>query len=317
MYPLGQYINGNHTVSIFPDGTKIKRAISENTKIFTYDFPESFDFKINDRCSAGCPYCHENSSPNGKCPSLRDFIGTVFFQSIPAYTEIAIGGGNLFESPDIETLLREARTKNIISNITISQKHLPANIEKLEEWKNQSLISGIGISLTDSSSKTDFSLIDRLGKNVVIHVINGILSEDDIPALENRKVLLLGYKFLGRVRQYLSDFSETFFKNSDFLKKNLKAVSKKFEILSFDTLAVKQLSPKENLNMSDEDWKNMFDGDDDLPPDPLGNLPCGTMFVDYPNMQVARSSTSDKRFPLLLDKPIETNFRNTFNADNI
>ena len=44
---LNTYTNGNHKVTIYSDGTKIKETIDPKADHFTYDFPENFDIKIN------------------------------------------------------------------------------------------------------------------------------------------------------------------------------------------------------------------------------------------------------------------------------
>lgn len=52
-----EYINGNHKVSLYCDGTKIKETFNPNVDHFTYIYPESFDLKITDYCDGGCKYC--------------------------------------------------------------------------------------------------------------------------------------------------------------------------------------------------------------------------------------------------------------------
>lgn len=54
---IAKYDNGNHRVTLFSDGTKIKETINPDDDHFTYEFPESFDLKITDYCDAGCAYC--------------------------------------------------------------------------------------------------------------------------------------------------------------------------------------------------------------------------------------------------------------------
>lgn len=68
---LNTYTNGNHKVTIYSDGTKIKETIDPKADHFTYDFPENFDIKITDQCDGGCAYCHENSTVNGKHGDLK------------------------------------------------------------------------------------------------------------------------------------------------------------------------------------------------------------------------------------------------------
>jgi 2-iminoacetate synthase ThiH len=76
---LARYVNGNHRVEIYSDGTRIRstghwedigdgnrRWVDDDQDHFTYAFPESFDLKVTDYCDGGCAYCHENSTVKGR-----------------------------------------------------------------------------------------------------------------------------------------------------------------------------------------------------------------------------------------------------------
>lgn len=71
---LSDYENGNHRTMVFDDGTRFRETgayvegkwVADDADHFTFDFPESFDLKITDYCDGGCPWCHENSTVNGK-----------------------------------------------------------------------------------------------------------------------------------------------------------------------------------------------------------------------------------------------------------
>lgn len=96
---LATYKNGNHKVIIFDDGTKIKETIDPNADHFTYDFPENFDIKITDYCDAGCKYCHENSTVNGKHGNLRALEPMI--KSLQAGTECAcLSGKTIVHTPN-------------------------------------------------------------------------------------------------------------------------------------------------------------------------------------------------------------------------
>lgn len=60
---LNIYTNGNHKVTIYSDGTKIKETIDPKADHFTYEFPENFDIKITDQCDGGCTYCFPEGTP--------------------------------------------------------------------------------------------------------------------------------------------------------------------------------------------------------------------------------------------------------------
>lgn len=289
---IAKYDNGNHRVTLFSDGTKIKETINPDDDHFTYEFPESFDLKITDYCDAGCAYCHENSTKKGKHANiyaLRDML-----DSCKPGTEIAIGGGNALEHPSLFALVGKMKNNGLIPSITVNQKHLQKYFQLIKTLD----FAGIGVSLTDPSNKKDIRLIDELGSNVVIHTIAGVLTPNDYSVLRDRKVLILGYKDIRRGHDNLSKHTAEIQANIEQLKKDLPMIAKNARALSFDCLALKQLNPKECLGMSDEEFANIYQGDDYEMFDKDGNLTVGTMFIDAVKMEIARSSTApmDKRY---------------------
>lgn len=148
---ISTYKNGNYTVKLFSDGTKI-RTLPDGELDFRPEFPENIDVKISNKCSIGCEFCHENSTCNGKILegltpnsfhkelvsiSKNDKSKTLlyvndnvnlndFTESLKAGTELAIGGGALSEIGDgLFDLLRSLNyNRKIICNITINGKEL-------------------------------------------------------------------------------------------------------------------------------------------------------------------------------------------------
>ena len=101
---LVQYKNGNYTVIRDLDsGTLVKM---NDLDFLEADFPDSFDLKITDSCDRGCKFCHENSLPNGK---HGDIMKAKFIDTLHPYTEIAIGGGNPLEHPDLIAFLKKLK----------------------------------------------------------------------------------------------------------------------------------------------------------------------------------------------------------------
>ena len=289
---LYRYENGNHRVTLFSDGTKLKETIDPNDNHFTYNCPESFDLKITDYCDAGCSYCHENSTKKGEHADLK-LLMPMLRSCLPG-TEIAIGGGNALEHPFIQTFVQGLSDRGFVPSMTINQKHLQKYWYLIKRLK----LNGIGISLTDPNNKKDLTLINALGPNVVIHTIAGVVKPSDYKVLKDRKVLILGYKDIRRGHDNLVKNSEEIKANIEQLKKDLPMLSKMCRAISFDCLALKQLNPKEVLGMTDEEFANIYQGDDYEMYDENGNLTVGTMFIDAVNMQIARSSTApmDKRY---------------------
>ena len=114
---LGTYVNGNTIVVMHEDGTK-ERYIRDGEKAAP-EFPESMDLKITNRCDLGCPRCAECSSPDGQHADLRHPI----FDTIKPYTELAIGGGNPLEHPDLVWFMLKMQKKKVICNLTINVVH--------------------------------------------------------------------------------------------------------------------------------------------------------------------------------------------------
>lgn len=306
---LARYVNGNHRVEIYSDGTRIRstghwedigygnrRWVDDDQDHFTYAFPESFDLKVTDYCDGGCAYCHENSTVKGRHGDLSALDHIV--DTIHPGTEIAIGGGNALACPGLLAFLRKLKDKGIIANITVNQKHVREWTGSMMQLTQEGLVHGIGISLTDSSAKDDFRFIDQLGQNVVIHVIAGILTDKDVDALIGRKVLILGYKDLRRGHELLGRTGDEIRRNIEWLRGYLPSLSNLCRCLSFDCLGLEQLDPKTALGTSDKDFAQLFQGSDTDVRDADGNIACGTMYIDLPNMQVARMSTAslDRRY---------------------
>lgn len=277
---LGKYRNGNYNVVIFDDGTKVR--FNKEDKLIP-DMPESMDIKITNMCDMGCPFCHENSTVDGK---HGDIMNLKFIDTLLPYTELAIGGGNPLCHPDLIEFLKLLKSKNLIANMTVNQKHFLKNVDMLKQLCSEGLLKGLGVSLTKVTDK----LIDALKEfpNAVIHVINGVHSIEEIEKLYDHdfKMLILGYKFFRRGEDY---YSEKVDKLMDEWYFWLPEMLNRFEVVSFDNLALKQL--KCERLMSEEEWSKFYMGDD-------GNY---TLYVDVVNQQFAKSSVSTERYSLLDD----------------
>ncbi|QQO07592.1 hypothetical protein [Breznakiella homolactica] len=115
---IAAYKNGSYFVQLFDDGTKIRLAPDD---FFEAAFPESIDLKITNRCTIGCPFCHENAGPSG---SHADLIHIPFLETLTPGTELAIGGGAVTGHPDLVRFLETVGEKGVIANITIHEQEL-------------------------------------------------------------------------------------------------------------------------------------------------------------------------------------------------
>ena len=280
---LGRYKNGNYTVTILSDGTKIR---ANNLDCFIPEKPESMDVKITNCCDMGCPMCHEDSKPDGKHGNI---LNIPFFDTLNPYTEIAIGGGNPLSHPDLIPFLEQLKSKKLIPSMTVNQVHFMDNLDLIQDLVDRELIYGIGISLLSPNGKF-MSAVSRF-PNAVIHVINGIVPLIYLQKLANKgfKILILGYKEFRRGDTLYTSEHDIIESHKRTLYKNLPTIINDnwFNVVSFDNLAIKQLDPKRL--MSEEKWNEFYMGDD-------GSF---TMYIDLVNQEFAQSSVSTERHPIM------------------
>ena len=266
--------NGNYMMFIdLETGTKIRK---NNLDCFIPEKPESMDIKITNKCDMGCAFCHENSTADGL---HGDIMNLKFIETLLPYTELALGGGNPLTHPDLVPFLEKCKSLKLIPSMTINQVHFmkPEYAELIDKLVNEKLIYGLGISLTRATEE----FVEKVKKypNAVIHIINGVQPLAEVRKLydQNLKVLILGYKMFRRGIEY---FSEAVDSAKTEYYAELADMTKRFDVVSFDNLALNQLEVKRLL--TDDEWNEFF----------MGNDGSHTMYIDCINKQYARSSTA-------------------------
>lgn len=277
---LGVYKNGNYTVKVLSDGTKIRETEEDN---FIPAFAENCDCKITDMCDGGCSFCYEGCTPNG---IHGDILNPKFLDTLHPYTELAINGNDMTH-PDLIPFLEKLREKKVIANMTVNQIHFERYQDMIRDLVDRGLIYGLGISLKDATE--EFISLVKQYPNAVIHVINGILSPSDVEMLADNdlKVLILGYKHLRRGEDWYAVDHENIVTKQIWLKDNLAEMFNHFKVISFDNLAITQLDVKRL--MSQEEWDEFYMGDD-------GNY---TFYLDLVEGTFGKNSLVTERFPIL------------------
>ena len=291
-FVLGHYKNGNYDVTILQDGTKIRRTEEDE---FIPEFPENADVKITDKCSQGCPFCYEGCTKDGEHGVLINEEGMLaqnWMKTLHPHTELAINGNDL-DHPDLKEFLNEMKDRKIIVNVTVNQNQFIKNFALLKTLTQYNLVYGVGISLLNANDESFFNLVTSFFPNAVIHTIAGILDENSIQKLMNNKmkVLVLGYKNLGRGIGYQEANCGKIGTNMEILKEYLPKMVNTCKVVSFDNLAIEQLGVKELLFKDKEDeWNEFYMGDD-------GNF---TLYIDAVSQTFAKNSCmpKDERFPI-------------------
>lgn len=282
MKQLGKYKNGNYTVTIYEDGTKVRFTKEDE---FYPSFAENCDVKITDKCSMGCPFCYEGSTPNGLHADLNNSMVEKIIDSLHPWTEFALNGNDL-DHPQLEDFLKKLKERNILANITVNVAQFINNFEKIKAMKDNDLIHGIGISYT----KRDIDAVIKSTQlnDVVFHTIAGVTTPEEYKDLldNKRKVLILGYKELQRGVSWKLSHPDEYIRNMTWLMDNLDYLMSTAQVASFDNLALEQLNVRSHL--TDKEWDTFYMGDD-------GSF---TFYIDLVKMEYAKNSLSKERFPI-------------------
>ena len=276
------YKNGNYMVYINPEtGDKIRNSRGNK---FMPSFAENCDVTITERCDGQCAFCYAGCTPDGKHGDLN----AKFLDTLHPYTELAINGNDM-SHPDLIPFLEKMKARMVFVNVTINQKHFEQHFELIEDLQQKGLIKGVGVSL----NKTTSQFIQRVKsvRNVVIHVINGIVTRDDWYNLQNNDldVLILGYKTTGRGDDYLCKNQGKVERNQEWLRESLPLSFNKFRTVEFDNLALEQLDVQSMV--SEDLWNAHYMGDD-------GDF---TFFINLVGGYFAENSTSSIHYPLMDD----------------
>ncbi len=276
---LTTYTNGNYHVTLLNDGTKIRYNRLDN---LTPAFAESIDCNITERCDGGCGYCYLGCNEDGKHADLNQS----FFDTLHRGQELALNGNDL-SHPQLKKFLIRMKNQGVICNLTVNQIHLIRCIDKIRELVNEELIYGLGVSLVNSADSRLYYYLKEF-PNAVLHTIDGLLSSENIYNLsdKNIKLLILGYKVLGRGDDYYNKHHDEIENNIEWLKNNIMYLKNAFNVISFDNLAIEHLDLKNQV--AEDIWKYSYMGDE-------GSY---TFYIDAVNKKFALSSLSPIQYDL-------------------
>ena len=259
---LNKYKNGNCTVEIYSDGTRIiEWPDGEEMKL---DFPLNIDIRLMTKCDFGynpttgksvCSFCHESARTDGKECDYNALYEQL--KDLPAGMELAVGLNDISSSNLIEFLYK-CRDTGWIVNGTINQGALAkkSNIDILEQLIKFNALKGVGISYRPRMPKIPQAVLNN--PNTVIHVIAGIDDFEGVKSLANqgvKKILVLGEKDFGFNKGNVDLTSES---HKEW-KARIMELGKVFDIISFDNLALEQLDIKSKL--PDSTWQEFYQGE--------------------------------------------------------
>lgn len=168
--------------------------------------PELMDIKITDRCNRGCPWCMENSTPDGKDADWRVLSALAHDLGQDGVLEVAIGGGEptLNESfvPFLYMLNRNGVTANF-STGTMDWLDDASTVKAVRECCG-------AVAFSTQSTKEALQWITRAKEHRINHAVHFIVGLDDGDSLTDMllalssgswlstRLVLLGLKAQGR-----------------------------------------------------------------------------------------------------------------------
>ena len=255
---ITKYNNGNALISIFEDGS---REIEYNDTL-NLEYPLNIDIRVSSKCVFGlnpktnkafCSFCHESATTDGQECNYKELQEKL--SDLPKGIELAIGANELTD--ELWDFLYWAKLQGYICNLTINQGHIKRDLHKICSTIDHDLIKGLGISYR---SKLKFDIPETILNypNTVIHVISGIDTYQEVENLANlgvKKILILGEKDFGFNKGNVNLTTI----NHKHWYWYVHSLFNKFEVVSFDNLAIEQLNIKRFFTQ--ENWEIFNQGE--------------------------------------------------------
>lgn len=260
--PMFHYKNGNATVSLFNDGTRIIEY-PDNEEVMV-DFPMNVDVTLFEGCNLIniCEYCHihtTNSKKEGDYTLLKQRIS-----ELPHGIEIAIGCNFITEG--LKDFLRWAKGR-YVCNLTVNAIHIPKYYVELKELISEGVVCGIGISYRSGYMDRWSSEVANFFssyEHTILHVIAGLDDRHEVVEFMKqhsfKKVIILGYKDLNNGEKFKQENTVAVENNIKEWMYNIPYFIKEVLVLggvvSFDNLALEQLKVKRLFG--EKEWGSFY-----------------------------------------------------------
>lgn len=253
--------NGNYYVLLdYQDNKRLALRLSETADMeLIPEHPELVDIKLTDVCHIGCAWCYQDSTSDSLHGDLET-IKTVIRSLNPQITEVAFGGGDVLQHPNIVEILEYSRECGLTSsNITMNWQSVMRYSNKVKEV--MPLLDAIGVSITGKGQIKQ--VVEKLKEidcftpsRICFHVIPDLYSKEMILKIlcelkeysSESDVLFLGYKTNGRGKsvqpvhvQDIDEIIEYIIENkislqcdTKFVKDYLEVVKKVSSKLTYD-----------------------------------------------------------------------------------
>jgi hypothetical protein len=190
-----------------PVTARFRWALDPGPAIVRAEVPELVDVSIADYCVTGCAYCYRGSTPQGGWASVEQVRAVISALRGIGTTEIAIGGGEPLQHPEIWKILEDFWTREDGPYLHVTTRELGWLQVPAQRQLMLDRVTAFGFSVdTARQAKTviDAFAAEGVASRVKLQVIAGVMSTSqvretlDVAGEHDVGVLLLGYKETGR-----------------------------------------------------------------------------------------------------------------------
>ena len=172
-------------------------------------WPELADISISNHCAKGCDFCYRDSKRNYSFMSLADYEYLIKQLKHPTWGnvfQVALGGGEPLEHPDIMKIIDVTCKNGVVPNFTTNGKYLTNElIMKLKDKVGAIAISTLDIRTIDKKviqnlkiNKIKCNLHYVLNHHNLGQAINILSGKYNQYVLNVNSIVFLTYKPLGR-----------------------------------------------------------------------------------------------------------------------
>jgi MoaA/NifB/PqqE/SkfB family radical SAM enzyme len=264
--------NGNYYILLdYQDNKRVALRLSESPDVeLNPEHPELVDIKLTDVCHIGCTWCYQDSrsdSVHGKLETIK----TVIKSLNPEITEVAFGGGDVLQHPDIIGILKFSREQGLnSSNITMNWQSVIRYSDKVKEVMPH--LDAIGISITgrgqikkvvESLKEIECYIPSRICFHVIPDLYNKemllkILAEVGDKSSES-DVLFLGYKTNGRGKNVTPVHVESMKEIFEYIIKNKVSLQCDTKFVKDYIDVVKEVSSKLTYDIKEGEYSMNID----------------------------------------------------------
>ncbi len=122
------------------------KSLQENPPFALW--PELADISISNHCTKGCDYCYQDSGDNASFMSLEDYkyiLNELQHRKWGNVFQVAIGGGEPLEHPQLKQIIEATIIRNIVPNLTTNGIHLDSDYAGYFKGR----VGAVALSITD------------------------------------------------------------------------------------------------------------------------------------------------------------------------